>query len=183
MSWIIYREGVKKTPAITRTVELLEPYFEKESSEITSGLRSPEDQIRIIAEKMKRYGIYEDFPEFDLHRDSDPGFGIEVEDEVLYFWQRGWSKLLNIGDIINPPLAAKCIYDYFRPGNQENKKGNIIQISPHQRGLAFDIGGGTNLMEKAKRVMRAYQEGHAFITDYLQERINNAIHIGVKQIG
>lgn len=183
MSWLTYREGVKKTPAIARTVELLDPYFEGESSEITSGLRTPEDQIRIIAGKMKRHGIYNDYPEFDLHQDSDPGFGMEVNDEVVYFWQRGWSRLLNIGDIVNPPIPAKCLYDYFRPGNQENKKGATIQISPHQRGLAFDIGGGTNLMEKAKRVMKAYQEGNAFLTDYLQERINNAVHCGCRQIG
>ena len=183
MKWLLFEEKVKNTPAIMRTVELLDPYFEGEQSEITSGLRTPEDQVRIISEKMKRHGIYNDFQEFDLHRDSDPGFGLEVDDEVVYFWQRGWSRLLNIGDIVNPPIPAKCLYDYFRPGSPENKKGQTIQISPHQRGLAFDIGGGKNLMEKAKRVMKAYQEGTCFITDYLQERINNAIHIGCKQIG
>lgn len=183
MSWILFRDGVKKTPAITRTVELLDPYFEGESSEVTSGLRTPEDQLRIIEEKMKRWGIYSDYPEFDLHKGSDPGFGIEVEDEVVYWWQRGWSKLLNISDIVNPPLPARCLFDYFRPGDQENKKGQTIQISPHQKGLAFDIGGGTNLMEKAKRVMKAYREGMAFISDYLQEKTNNAVHVGVRQIG
>jgi len=183
MSWLTYRENVKKTPAIVRTVELLDPYFEGLSAEVTSGLRTPEDQIRIIAEKMKRHGIYSDFPEFDLHLNSAPEFGVEIDDEVLYFWQRGWSKCLNIGDIVNPPLPARCVFDYFRPGNPENKKGQTIGISPHQRGLAFDLSGGSNLMEVCKRVMKAYQKGDCFITDYLQERINNAAHVGVKQIG
>ena len=183
MGWLTFRENVKKTPAIARTVELLDPYFEGESSEVTSGLRTHQDQINIIAEKMKRHGIYKDFPEFDLHLGSSVDFGVEIEDEVVYFWQRGWGKLLNIGDIVNPPIPAKVIFDYFRPGNPENKKGQIIGISPHQKGLAFDISGGNNLMEKAKRVMKAFQSGDCFITDYLQERINNAMHVGVRQIG
>lgn len=183
MGWLTYRENVKKTPAITRAVELLDPYFDGESSEVTSGWRAPLDQIRIISEKMKKHGIYNDFPEFDLHMSSDPEFGVEVDGEIVYYWQRGWSKLLNIGDIINPPVPAKCLYDYFRPGSQENKKGQVIQISPHQRGLAFDIGGGQDLKEKAKRVMRAFQAGDAFIKSYLCEHINNAVHVDVTQIG
>lgn len=183
MSRLIYKDGVRKTPAITRTVDLLESYFEDFSAEVTSGLRTHQEQINIISEKMKRHGIYKDFPEFDLHLGSSVDFSVDVDDQIIYFWQRGWSKCLNIGDIVNPPLPAKCLYDYFRPGDTENKKGQVIEISPHQRGLAFDISGGSNLTEVCKRVMHAYQKGDCFILNYLQERINNACHVGVKQIG
>lgn len=183
MSWLTYRENVKKTPAIVRAVELLDPFFESESSEVTSGWRAPLDQVRIISEKLKKHSIYNDFPEFDLHMGADPDFGVEVGDEILYYWQRGWSKCLNIGDIVNPPIPARVLYDYFRPGSQTNRKGETIQISPHQRGLAFDIGGGKNLTEKAKRVMKAFQDGSCFITDFLVEHINNCVHVGVRQIG
>lgn len=183
MMWLKFRETVKKTPAIVRSVELLDKYFEGEPSEITSGLRTERDQINIIAEKLKRHNLYKDFPEFENHKDADADFGLEVDDEVVYFWQRGWSRLLSISDIVNPPIPARCLYDYFRPGSQENKKGQTIGVSPHQRGLAYDIGGGDNLTEKAKRVMKALQSGECFLTNFLVEHVNNAVHCDAQQIG
>lgn len=185
MSWLTYQESVKKTPAITRAVGLLDPYFEGESSEITSGWRAPMDQLRIILDKAKRHGIDNDFPEFKQpNKDMrPPEICVIVDDKPLFWWQRTWSKLLSIGDIVNPPIPAIILFDYVRPGSTENKKGQIIQISPHQRGLAFDIAGGENLTEKAKRVMKASQEGNCFITNFLVEHVNNAVHVDVQQIG
>lgn len=179
---LTYADDVKKTPAITRAVDLIDPFFDGELSIITSGLRTPQEQVELIISKMQKHGIYADFPEVDLHRGSDVGSSLEIEDSLLFWWQRGWSKLLQIGEIINPPIACMCLYDYFRP-NKENMKGKVIQESPHSHGIAFDIGGGDNLTEKAKRVLKAYQSGNCFITDWRIEGINNCAHIGVQQIG
>lgn len=183
MKNINFADGVKKTPAIVRSAELLDAYFDGEPSWITSGLRLPSDQIEIIIQKLKRHNLYNDFPELGTFDGFDLEHKFEHEGEYIYWWQRGWSRLLNVSDIVNPPYPAIVLYDYFRPGSQENKKGKLIDISPHQRGIAFDIGGGERLLDKAKCVMRANQENKCFITDYLVERVNNAIHIGCRQIG
>lgn len=183
MSWLTYRDNVKKTPAITRAVSLLDHYFEGESSEITSGWRAPMDQVRIIQEKAKRHGIHTEFPEFMAMSMREPEIMELIDGKPLYWWQRTWSKLLSIGDIVNPPIPAEVLFDYVRPGSSENKKGTTIGISPHQRGLAFDVGGGTNLTEKAKRVMRAKQEGNCFLVNFLVEHTNNAVHCDIQQIG
>lgn len=183
MNWLTYQEGVKKTPAITRAVSLLEPYFEDEPSIISSGWRAPMDQLRLIIEKAERHKIDGDFGEFAHGAMKDPEVMALVEDKTLYWWQRTWSKLLSIGEIVNPPVPAVALFDYIRPGSTTNKKGQIIAISPHMHGLAFDIKGEKNLIEKAKRVMKASQEGDCFITSFLVEHVNNAVHVDVQQIG
>lgn len=182
LSWGV---GVKLTPAITRTAELLDPYFEGEPSWITSGLRTPIDQLQVILKKMLQHNLEDEFPEVK----TSLGAGIEYKiyipefNQELYWWARIWSKLLSLGDIVNPPIPTEVLFDYFRPGSLTNKKGEIISISPHMRGLALDIGGGKSLIEKAKRVMKAKQEGSCFILNFLVEHINNAVHVDVQQIG
>lgn len=182
---LTYADNVKKTPAITRAIGLLDPYFDGEPSVITSGWRAPLDQVRIISDKAKRHGVDAEFPEFLANHMQAAELIVKVEDSAFFWWQRTWSRLLNIGDIVNPPVPATCLFDYTRPGDAHNKKGEIIQVSPHQRGTAFDIGGGdpSRLLEKAKRVMKAYQDGGCFLKEYLVEKINNAVHCDVVQIG
>lgn len=164
---------------------MLDSYFDGEPSEISSGLRTPKDQIYIIHQKAKRHGVEKEFPEFLANMDKPPDFTVHLSDinRDLYWFQRTWSRLLSIGDIVNPPIPAEVIFDYYRPGNPRNKKGEIIQISPHQRGTAFDIKGGTRLLEKAKRVMKAFQNGDAFLNSYLVEHVNNCVHCDAMQIG
>lgn len=185
LKWLSFQEDVKKTPAIVRSVELLDPYFEGEPSIVTSGLRSVQDQMGLIIQKAKRHRLENEFKEFQEHLQDPPERALFVDGmpQAIFWWQRTWSKLLSIGDIVNPPIAAACLFDYFRPESQENKKGQIIGVSPHSRGLAFDIGGGSNLPEKSKRVRKAKQEGNCFIKDFLVEYVNNACHVDTVQIG
>ena len=84
---------------------------------------------------------------------------------------------------MNPPLPAEVLFDYVRPGDLKNKKGEVIQISNHQRGLSFDIGGSQNITEKGKRVVAALQSGECFMRSWLLERVNNACHVDCDQIG
>ena len=187
MSWLTYRDNVLKTPAITRAVELMNPFFEGESSIITSGLRTPKDQLGIILQKTAAHSVDQEFPEFVLGVKEiwEVAKTVHIDDinKDLFWWQRAWSRCLNLGDIVNPPIPAEVIFSYVRPGDTKDKKGEIIQISPHQHGIAFDIGGENNLTEKAKRVMKASQSGECFIKSFLCEHINNAVHVDVLQIG
>lgn len=185
MKFLTFNPQARLTPAITRAAECMDKFFEGEASIISSGLRGPIDQLKIIRDKAQEWGFLGEFPEMIDCEGCGVEHTVHISDlnRDLFYWQRTWSKLLNVGYVVNPPVPAEVLFDYFRPGNPKNKKGEIIMISPHQRGLALDISGGDNLLEKAKRVMKAFQSGEAFISDFLVENINVSIHVGVKQIG
>lgn len=174
--------NVKTTASIERTIALLDPYFVDLTSVVTSGLRTPEDQLGIIIEKAERHGISKLFSEFVEHKGKPYAFKCNVEGEHLYWWQQAWSKLLEIQEIVNPPTKAECLFNYFRPGSKVNKKGRVIDISNHMRGLSFDIGGGTDLDERYRLVHQAAQDGKCFIRDYLKEVVNNAVHLDLVPI-
>lgn len=192
MKWLSLAEGVELTPSTKRSIEAMDPYFEGEPSVVTSALRTAAHQLRIIIQKVARHGIGKDHPEWLQgiaekwpidQKVNLPGLG------MFYWWQMGWSHLLHIGDVVNPPIPACVLMDYWRPGDPRddahNKKGQEIGVSNHMRGNSFDIGGGPEgkrLNDKAKCVMRAKQEGGAFISGYLIERINNAVHIDVMPV-
>ena len=187
MKNLTLRAGVHLTPSISRTLELMDKYFDGEPSVITSGLRTQQDQISIIMQKLIRHKKDVEFKEFvwGVEQRSHPADTVHVDelDRDLFWWQRAWSRLLNMGDIVNPPLPAEVLFDYYRPGSTNNKKGEIIQISPHQRGLAFDIGGGDDLLGKSKCVVKAVESRECFISNFLIEKINNAVHVDTLQIG
>src|SRR3990167_192274 len=180
------KDGVHLTSSISRTIECMDKFFEDEKSEITSGLRTEQDQLKIIIQKLIRHGKDHEFVEFiegvENHWPIDKTVHLNEINRDLFWWARSFSRLLNLGDIVNPPIPCEVMFDYIRPGSQANKKGEIIQISNHQRGKSFDIGGGKNLIEKSKRVVKAIESGECFIKGWLHEAINNAVHIDCDQI-
>ena len=105
------RDGVKLTKSIERTIEAIDPYFENEHSYISSGLRSQEDQLRIIGGKAKRHWIDEKFPEWKKFDGNIPELEVDVDGSKHFWWQRVWSELLKIGDIVNPPIPAAVLFD------------------------------------------------------------------------
>lgn len=175
-SWLLFEPGVRTTPAIERTVSIMDSYFQAEQSHISSGLRTAAEQLRVIAEKALRHGIAGLFNEFNP---TIVQAKVDVEGQMLYTWQRTWSKVLSLGDIVNPPLPAVVLFDYWdtKDGVKINKRGQEIGISPHMQGKSFDIKGGASIDEKAKRVVRAFNEGKCFMTGYRIEPVNNAIHV------
>lgn len=181
MKNLTWKDGVKKTPAIVRTAELLYPHFEDEPSIITSGLRTREEQLELIIQKLIQHGKDKEFPEFVVGQPIDKPVHLDDINRDLFWWARGWSRLLNIGEIINPPIPTEVMFDYIVAGH--NKKGEIIQISNHMRGLALDIGGGDNLLQKSKCINEAIKAGNCFITNWRIEGVNNCVHVDVRQIG
>ena len=165
----------------------MDKFFEGEPSEITSGLRTEHSQLAIIMQKLARHGKDHEFVEFvngvESHWPIDKTVHLSDIGRDLFWWQRAWSRLLNIGEIINPPIPAEVIFDYTNDGR--NKKGEIIQLSNHQHGLALDVGGGSDLKAKAKCVLAAVNSGECFIkpNGYRIERVNNAVHVDTIQIG
>lgn len=146
----------------------IDKYWPPQSEKVTSGVREPADQLRIIRTYLKAKGIDHKYP---------VAMSCEIDDKIvkdgkeMYAWQPAWSKLLNLGVIINPPYPAEVLEDYFRNG--VNKKGMIIQQSPHTRGKAFDISG----LDSLTIIKRLKEDG--MIRNYLVERENNCIHVDI----
>lgn len=177
--FLIVKPSVRLTPHIIPVIVGLDEEFESAGlvAYVTSGQRSSGDQLKTIISYCHRYNIAQDYPEVltCLPEDKEGG---------LYIWQPAWSKLLNIGVIINPPYPAKVLMDYWRNG--VNKKGMIIGHSPHYPGLAFDIGGGIDhdITNELVVVKRAYEKTPRIpgFKGYLPERKNNCIHIDCHRV-
>ena len=152
MKWIIYTEGVIRTPQTDVVIEKLEPYFEKAGfiGRVTSVLRDRNSQLAVIQQLAEAHKLILDGFELDFT------LGTTFQGKEVPYWQLVWSKLLENGIIVNPPEPAVCLTDYI--SHDVNKKGQIIQPSPHFSGNCFDMGGrvildGNNdLIEKIEEV-------------------------------
>jgi hypothetical protein len=173
--WLTVAKNVILTDNIDRVIAELDPFFESEKykSRVTSGLRTPEDQLRIIRSAVITHRLADEYSGvFD-----DIEKKVQYGGEEIYSWQLGWSKLLNLGFIVNPPYNAKVLLDYVRPGSTENKKGKMIYQSPHTRGTAFDIGGGPDGLDKELEIVKSAKDKIRGLRGYLLERNNNCLHV------
>lgn len=177
--WLIVKPTVKLTPVIEPVIIALDKLFleAKIKSYVTSGLRDANDQLEVVRHYLTAKKLDKKYPHAMACRVDDFEFN-------EYAWQEAWSNLLNIGVIINPPLRAKCLMDYFSGG--KNKKGQFINQTPHSTGNCFDIGGagGINatiadelvVMEKAMKI------GIPGLINILPEHNNNAIHCDCRKL-
>jgi hypothetical protein len=84
--------------------------------------------------------------------------------------------LLNIGVIINPPLAAVCLMDY-KGSDGKNRKGKVINQTPHARGISFNVGGGANGPQDEYAILsQAVKDKVSGLGSVMLERNNNACH-------
>lgn len=173
--WLIVRDTVRLTEIIDPVIVELDAYFKEANLKayVTSGLRTSKDQLTIIKNYLVRKKLDDDYPESafceEVHKK------IEWKGKDVYQWQPGWSALLNAGVIINPPLPAECLMDYFRDG--KNKKGDVIGSSPHFNGVCFDVGGGADGIEQEIAVIKSAMGKVKGMRGYLAEHANNAVHI------
>ena len=175
------RDGVILTPSTEPVIIALDKYFEKANciAWVTSVKRSAEDQLRIIRNELVKRKLDVKYPDAISKGVNDK---ISIGGKEYYAWQYGWSALLNAGFIVNPPISAICLMDYISGGI--NKKGKLINTSPHIAGLAINIGGGADgisgsVTNELAIVQRAVNDKLKGIKSILPERNNNAIHINV----
>lgn len=162
---LIVPETVVLNDRLNSVLTAIDKYWPPQGEKVTSGVRSPEDSLRIIRTYLKSK---------DLARLYPDAITCKIDAKLpngYYVWQMAWSHLLNKGVIINPPLPASCLMDYIR--NDKNKKGQVIGQSPHIRGTAFDISGTDSLII-VKRLVE-----DKMIRGYLLERENNCIHCDI----
>lgn len=180
-AYLTIASDAKRTPQTDPVIAYLDSKFAMLGIRaiVTSILRTPEQQLKIIRDYCIKRGVTTEYKEILQNRFFTDTIKLGSSYEDVYFWQPAWSKLLNIGVIINPPLAAKCLYDYVSRG--VNKKGTTISASTHFFGKAFDIGGGPKGVEEKLKVIKTSTDDPASgIKSFLVERENNAIHINVR---
>lgn len=171
MKFLVIQANVVLTPTIEPVIRALDPYFEAANLKavVTSGLRDGADQLRIIRQYLTKKGLAEKYPQAMTCQLNDK----HPADQ--YAWQMAWSNLLHAGVIINPPLRARCLMDYFKNG--KNLKGVMFPPTSHARGTAFNIGGGGNgVSDEAVVVQKALDAKLPGLASFVIERENNAIH-------
>lgn len=162
--YLIVPPSVVLNEALDNVLYDIDCDFREHPERVTSGVRTSEDQLRIIRRYLQVKGLDEKYPEAMVT-------GLQDRDGDYYVWQKAWSHLLNLGVIINPPLPAVALMDYVRGGL--NKKGMLIGMSPHTRGTAFDLSGTDSITIVQGLKLKGKIKG------YLLERENNAIHVDI----
>lgn len=162
---LIVSENIILNEHLNSVLCAIDKYWPPNGERVTSGIRSPEDSLRIIRNYLKSK---------DLARVYPDAMTCAIDEKLSngnYVWQMAWSNLLNKEVIINPPLPATCLMDYFR--GTVNKKWQVIKQSPHIKGTAIDLSG----IDSEVIVKRLVED--KMIRGYLIERENNCIHIDV----
>lgn len=169
---LIVRPGVVLTEMIDRAISALDEWFDGTLAYVTSGLRTKEDQLVIIRRYAQQTGVHREFPAI-LTASVDAR--LMYKDKSMYAWRPAWSRLLERGIIINPPIAAAPLFDYWKGG--KNLKGVTIMPSPHFRGTAFDIGGGADGVDEEAAILSEAIKEVKLIRSFLVERQNNCLHV------
>lgn len=185
--WLIVGELVTLTPLIEKVICLLDPWFEKYGtrSSVTSGFRSAADQLRIIKRAAIARGIDRHRPEI-THAEID-GM-IEYQGEAVPVWAPAWNELLCDGFLVNPPFRTKVLRPYFHPSlKTEIPKGQFVNLSTHQLGLAFDVGGSGGKDKTIKDEVIVIQDAFKSkeipqIKSITPENVNNAVHVTCQDV-
>lgn len=164
-------------PLLEKVVVELDKYFEQANLKavVTSGVRTPDDQLRIIRQFLVDKKLSTKYPE---------AFQGDVNSKLPngeYSWQMGWSALLNAGIIINPPLRAMLLMNYFNSAGK-NRKGEYFNQTAHASGVCLDIGGGGNGLNDELAVIETAKSDIDEIVDWVVERNNNCLHLNLKKI-
>lgn len=177
--FLLINEGVILNELLDLVSAGLDKFFEQEklTAYVTSGKRNPEDQLRIIKKYVKRKNIQDEFIENAVLHSQ-----VTWNNKIIYSWQLAWSKLLNAGVLINPPIRAEVLLDYVKSG--VNKKGIFMNPSVHFLGTALDIGGGSNSIGDETAVVQKAIASKEIpqIVSIVPERENNCLHINVRSI-
>lgn len=176
--WLLLAIGAIRTSATDTVIVKLEPYFAEKQHRavVTSILRTPESQLELIRRESIKRGTNNEFPliaSCTLTTIANLKTGI-------YVWQQAWSRLLSLGYIINPPIAAVVLFDYWNNG--KNKKGELIHPSGHFTGRCFDIGGRGGLdntpVDEVEIISGAMARNPRIgVRSFLLERENNCLHV------
>ncbi len=175
--FLIVQAKVVLTPTIDKVIANADKVFEKHAKQalVTSGLRGPDDQLRIIQNFLTEKGLSEKYPEAMICHSTD-----RVGDQ--YTWQKGWSALLNAGIIINPAYDAICLM--HTTFDDRDRFNQLIHQTPHHTGNCFDVGGGSNKISDELAILQEAinEKSITGLVHILAEHGNNCVHCDCKAI-
>jgi len=176
LDFLSFAPNVTRTDVTDLVITKLDAYFKAHNcyAVITSALRTAADQLRIIQQYAVEYNISIPAP---LPLTMDNTVLQEINGISYPIWQVVWSELLNHGIIINPPVYAEVLFDYWRDGL--NKKGEMIPPSPHFFGKAFDLSvtnRGPSSLNNIYSILTLAAKDNIGITSVVFERANNCVH-------
>lgn len=151
------------TPPIEAAARALDAEFRRAGLKVTltSALRTPQDQLRLIRDQTVKRGLDRLYPSI-RHATVD-----NVES-----WIGAWDDLLHRQKyVINPPVDA-C---------SRIVPGKCYGPSPHSSGLAFDLSGAD--LDRIAEVVRGYCQRGGSLRQILVERTNKAVHVGIDSSG
>ena len=157
------------TPTIANVIFELEGWFGEDGlfCTVTSGLRTAEKQLSIIIDKSIQHGVDREFSSIKTATVKN-----------ISSWLNSWGRLLQIGEMVNPPLPTKAPYDYKKPNGDQRKAGTFIDISNHMKGGAFDIGKGAHTLQMITTVLDKALADPTIkdLKGYLPEPVNGCVH-------
>ncbi len=154
------RKGVLLTDKLDFVISKIDEYFKDYPREVVSGLRTKENQLRIII----NYANTEHLPVMFCQHDFD------LKQDGIYIWECTWQKLLDKGYKINPPNTA--VYN-----------SRTIYMSTHiVPGNAFDIGSPAQLERDniAGIINFVMAKEPGLIQSFTEEPKNGCFHINIK---
>lgn len=166
-----------------KVIKAIEPFTTGLDMEVTRGHDTPHGQLQTIAKYARQNGLY--FPEFSTDVE-DLAMTVEIPTVGrVRTWERMWSKLLNIGVIINPPMPGKVLFPYARPSGDQ-MLGKMIDPSPHIKALddpkpcpidfSAKVNGVPNI-HLATQIMSKAKDAGAGIRKIVPEIKNGCVHI------
>lgn len=158
---------------LTKTICTLDDEFEIASvlAMVTSGIRTAQKQLSLIIQKAKLHGIDKTYPEILI---------ATVDNKNS--WLSAWSKLLVIGEMINPPKPAESLFGYTKPNGEIRPAGTLIDISNHMKAHSFDIARA-DLKVIGDIIQNAMDKKYCpTIKGYLLEPVNNCVHVDCQDI-
>jgi uncharacterized protein YcbK (DUF882 family) len=137
----------------------LEPYMRRAGLRVsvTSGYRTPQHQLDIIRRAAMARGLQRKYPSI-----------VNATVEDVESWRDAWDELLHRHKFaVNPPVRVRS-----------RIRGISYNPSPHTRGKAFDLAGAP--LDQIAAAVQRYQRDGGPIGQIKVERVNNAVHIGLR---
>lgn len=182
------------TKPIVDSIVAARGYYEADGilgTSVSSGYRSPDHQVQVIINYLKRKNLYTLYPEIDLGVKNGWAAGYKIPITLVvsgqklsevYWWQRAWSYELSdaLKLIINPAYEAMCLFHSTRD-NGSDRMGSILSQTNHASGKAYDIGGGVDHdpTNEYNIQMKAKADPACNIKDVVLEHNNDCVHTDV----
>lgn len=177
-------ETVVLNERIQLALNSLEPFIKEEklTAVVTSGVRTTEHQLSLILEEAERRKLGDKY-DLDSIRHSMMQT-VLFNGRPVFAFVPVWSELLRQGYMINPPIAARCVFAYTKADGTQIPANTMLDISTHQKGRGVDIDGddksADDIVVLEKFVKKLHDAGSLpMVQSWLREPKNDCLHLSL----